>query len=484
MARACILFLLLVTLAASPARAEDWVEQQRETIGRLAGAAMVNDQAYERLAYLCDRYGHRLSGTPQLEAAIDWLASEMEAAGFSNVHREPVQVPVWVRGEESARVLEPAHHRLNILGLGRSVATPPGGVEAEVVVVGDYDELEALGREGVEGRIVCYDVPFSSYGETVRYRSSGASRAAALGAVAVFVRSVGPISYDTPHTGALRYDEAQPKIPAAAVTIENATMLRRMQERGERIVARLEMEAQTLDDATSHNLVGEIRGERFPEEVVIIGGHIDSWDVGQGAQDDGAGCILSMEAARLIHALDLRPDRTIRVVLWTNEENGLEGGRQYAEAHAGELEHVVAAIESDSGNGRADGFRLDIRDAAIGLPARERGDELPVALASAQAAALSRMERLSAALAPIGGGSARLGGGGADISPMVARGVVGMGLAHDTSRYFEIHHTWADTFEKIIKADLDHNVAVMAGMAWLLAEAPRELLPLPPLSAR
>lgn len=451
-------------------------ETYREAAARLTGAALQSRRAYDTLSELCDNHGHRLSGSARLERAIDWAVERLEADGFDAVWREGVMVPHWVRGRESARVLEPAEHELSILGLGGSVGTPPGGLEAEVVVVSGFDELDALGEAGVRGKIVLYDVPFTTYGETVRHRTAGPSRAARLGAVAALVRSVGPLSLDTPHTGATRYADDAPRIPAAAVSIENATMMHRMTDRGDVVRVHLEMGARTLPDALSHNVVADVRGSELPDEVVVVAGHFDSWDVGQGAQDDGAGCIIAWEAARLIAELDLRPRRTVRVVLYTNEENGLAGGRAYAEEHADELGDHVALIESDSGNGPAAGFRYHappVEPAGDSDRAREAADAVRAAR-TARAVALLR--EISPLLEPVGAPRIREGGSGADVGPSVRRGAPGLGLDHDTTKYFEIHHTHADTFEKIVKIDLDRNVAAMAIMALVLADMPERLI--------
>jgi len=338
---------LLFCLATLSLNAQAPPEALRAASERLQAEAFRTHGAYADLAWLCDRIGHRLSGSPQLDQAITWAQTRLKAAGLVNVHAEPVMVPHWVRGREAAQLLLPTAHRLNILGLGGSVGTPEGGLTADVAVVGSFDELEKLG-DAVKGKIVLFDVPYQGYGHTVAYRFSGAAKAAKLGAVAALVRSVGPVSLDTPHTGMMEYDPAGPRIPTAAVTIEASTQMRRMQQRGERIQMRLDMGAQTLPDAPSANVVAEIRGTEKPDEIVLLSGHLDSWDVGQGAQDDGAGCAMAMEAARLIQGLGLRPRRTIRVVLWTNEENGLRGGKAYLEAHRDKLKDIVAALETDS----------------------------------------------------------------------------------------------------------------------------------------
>jgi len=445
--------LLLACLTAFSLGAQTAPEALQKTSERLRSEAFRTHGAYEDLAWLCDRIGHRLSGSPQLDQAIAWAQTRLKAAGLVNVHAEPVLVPHWVRGHESADLLLPAPHHLHILGLGGSVGTPEGGLTAEVVVVGSFDELDKLG-EAVKGKIVLFDVPYKGYGHTVAYRHDGAAKAAKYGAAAALVRSVGPVSLDTPHTGAMDYDPAYPKIPTAAVTIEASTQLRRMQQRGERIQMKLEMGAKTLPDAPSANVVAEIRGTEKPEEVIILSGHLDSWDVGQGAQDDGAGSVIAMEAARLIQTLGLKPRRTIRVVLWTNEENGLRGGLAYRDAHRAEFKNIIAAIESDSGSEKVSGFDLDLRKAS----------------AEGKASALASLKTFDLAMKPFAV-TLRLGGSGADVSPMVREGVTGIGMEHAATHYFDIHHTHADTFDKIEKDDLAHNAAALATFAFALAQS-------------
>jgi len=445
--------LLLACLTAFSLGAQTAPEALQKTSERLRSEAFRTHGAYEDLAWLCDRIGHRLSGSPQLDQAIAWAQTRLKAAGLVNVHAEPVLVPHWVRGLESADLLLPAPHHLHILGLGGSVGTPEGGLTAEVVVVGSFDELDQLG-EAVKGKIVLFDVPYKGYGHTVAYRHDGAAKAAKYGAAAALVRSVGPVSLDTPHTGAMDYDPAYPKIPTAAVTIEASTQLRRMQQRGERIQMKLEMGAKTLPDAPSANVVAEIRGTEKPEEVIILSGHLDSWDVGQGAQDDGAGSVIAMEAARLIQTLGLKPRRTIRVVLWTNEENGLRGGLAYRDAHRAEFKNIIAAIESDSGSEKVSGFDLDLRKAS----------------AEGKASALASLKTFDLVMKPFAV-TLRLGGSGADVSPMVREGVTGIGMEHAATHYFDIHHTHADTFDKIEKDDLAHNAAALATFAFALAQS-------------
>ena len=466
MHRSLVFALVIAIAAATPAGAQApkpaaaplpavpplvLTSAQTDNVSRIIGAAITDDTAWQRLAYLSDRIGNRISGSSHLDAAIRWATDEMKRDGLENVHTEKVMVPHWVRGDESAAILEPVERKLEILGLGNSVGTPPEGITADVVVVHDYDELEALG-EKVRGKIVCYDVPFTNYGETVQYRGSGASRAAKYGAVAVFVRSVTPTSLNTPHTGSLRYDDAQPKIPGAAITVEAAETLSRMQARGEPIRARLKMDAKMLDDVESANVVAELRGTEHPEQVVLLGAHLDSWDVGTGSHDDGGGCIQIWEALRTIKRLGIHPRRTIRVVLYTNEENGLRGGLAYREAHKDEVPNHVLAIETDSGTFRPLGF---------GITASP--------LATAQFREVARL------LEPIGANAVGGEGGGADIGAIMKDGAPGAGLNVEGSKYFYYHHTNADTLDKIDPKDLNLCVAALAVVAYIVADMPNRL---------
>lgn len=431
------------TASASSSPAQD----RREIAGRIIGAAIVDDTGWNRLAFLCDRIGHRLSGSAALEKAIAWAVDELRRDGLDNVHTEKVLVPHWVRGAESATLIEPVERRLNMLGLGNSVGTGPDGLTADVVVVRDYDELDRLG-EAVRGKIVCYNVPYTDYGATVQYRGSGASRAVKYGAVAVLIRSVGPVSLDTPHTGALRYDEALPKIPAAAITIEGAETLARMQARGDRIRLRLVMNAQMLADVESANVVADLTGSKYPEQVILLGAHFDSWDVGTGAHDDGGGCLQIWEAVRLLKKLGLRPARTIRIVLYTNEENGLRGGNGYLEAHRAELANHLLAIETDSGTFRPLGFGLTTTNEGL----------------------RTLMTEVLKLLEPIGANTLSKEGGGADIGPLMRQGVPGGNLNVDSETYFHFHHTNADTLDKIKPIDLKLCAAALAVMAFMTAD--------------
>jgi carboxypeptidase Q len=427
------------------------IDAYRAPAGRIIGAALTKNKAYERLGYLTDRIGHRLSGSSNLERAIEWALAEMKQDGLDNVRAEKVMVPHWVRGAESLEMLSPLAQKLSVLGLGNSVGTPDAGISADAVVVRNFAELDALG-ERVRGKIVVYNAPFTSYGATVQYRLNGASRAARHGAVAALVRSITPVSLQTPHTGAMNYDQQQPKIPVAAITIEGAEMLQRTYDRGDRITLRLKMEAKFLPDAESANVVAELKGSERPDEIVVLAGHYDSWDVGQGAHDDGGGCIAAWEAVRLLKELGLRPRRTIRVVLYTNEENGLRGGNAYRDAHRAELAKHIFAIESDSGVFRPEGLGL-----AATAPLQVR----------------SNVQEIAKLLSGIGADRIAANGGGADIGPIMREGVVGASLDVEGDRYFDIHHTPADTFDKVNERDLSLCVATMAVFAYTIADLPQ-----------
>jgi carboxypeptidase Q len=354
--------------------------------------------------------------------------------------------------------------KLPMLGLGGSVATPRKGITAEVVIVSNEEELEALG-EGARGKIVLFNNPMppyhpvegSGYGETVRFRLHGARLASEHGAVGVLVRSVTANSQRTPHTGVMIYGKARRKIPAAAVTIEDAEMIARLIRRGERVKVRLFMEAHREGKVPSANVVAELRGSTLPDEIVVISGHLDSWDVGQGAHDDATGCIMAIESLRLLREAGLRPRRTIRVVLWTNEENGLAGGKSYAKEHADELAQHVAAIESDSGGFDPRGFNLELEDSARHGRAMLQLQEL-----------LNLLE-LEESL------KVKSGHSGSDIRPMKAAGVPLLGLKVEGSRYFDYHHTHADTVDKVDPGELNRCVALMAFTAYVLADMPGRL---------
>ena len=452
-----IVFVAGSALAASlfAQNAGTLTEQYRDPASKLIDAALSDQGGMDKLAYLCDRIGNRLSGSPGLEKAVAWAAAQMKADGLTNVVTPRVKVPHWVRGNESASLLEPVNRPLTILGLGGSIATPKRGITAEVVPVSSFEDLDHRSRASIEGKIVLFNVPYEGYNRTVAYRTTGPSRAARLGAVAALVRSVTPLSLQSPHTGALEYSDGFPKIPAAAVTIEDALLIQRLVDTGNPVVAHLEMEAHTLPDADSANVIGEIPGRERPDEIVVIGGHLDSWDVGAGAQDDGTGCITALEAAHIIHALGLTPRRTLRVVFWTNEENGGAGGEAYRAWAGATVKNHVAAIEMDGGAEKPTGFGLSAN-----------GDLQAV---------LGRVREIGTLLDRIDAGSIQPGGGGADIAPIMIDGVPGLALRTVGTHYFDWHHSRADTTDKVKIEDLRANIAAMAVMAYVLADMPSPL---------
>ncbi len=455
---------LVATSQAADTKKASIAAQYAVDAQRIIDAALASNDAYAKLQHLCDEIGYRLSGSPGLDEAIHWAAGAMRADGQENVRLEPVTVPHWERGSESLMMNEPKRVPLAMLGLGGSVSTPPEGITAEVVVVADEGELDTLG-DGARGKIVLFNNPMppydpthgAGYGRTVRFRGKGARIASEKGAVACLVRSVTARSYRSPHTGGMGYGDAKVKIPAAAVSTEDADMLARLSARGVPVTVTLKMEARTLDPKQSANVVGELVGRTNPEEIVVIGGHIDAWDVGHGAHDDGGGCVTAMEAINVLRRLNMIPRRTIRVVLWTNEENGLGGGKQYAKDHADELANHVAAIESDSGSFRPTGYGIDCVDE------------------TRESIAAEQMREIIDLFTSIGPMHARPGHSGADIGPMKSAEVILMGHEVEESRYFDYHHSRADTLDKVDPAELSQNVAVMAATAYILADMPDRL---------
>jgi carboxypeptidase Q len=443
--------LVALTLSATPTAQAGWLDAYRDPARRLIEEATSSRFAWQRLVDLGDLFGHRLSGSESLESAIRWAAEQMKRDGLENVRLEPVKVPHWVRGAESLEMVLPVRQPLPMLGLGNSIGTPAAGIQADVVVVRSFQELDAAG-ERIKGKIVLFNVPFTTYSETVTYRGDGASRAAMKGAVAAIVRSVGPLGLRTAHTGALRYADGQPQIPAAAIPAEDADRFQRLQERGIKIRLRLKMEARFLPDTDSANVIGEIRGRETPDEVVVVGGHIDSWDVGTGASDDGGGCVVTWEALRLMKKLGLRPRRTVRVVLFTNEENGLRGGLDYRDRHREHLANHVLMLESDSGVFKPTGFGF-----------------------SGSETARRTVQEIATLLTGIGAQTIGAAGGGADTGPSVqAANIPSMSLDVD-GNYFQIHHTQADTIERIDPTDMAHAAAAVAVMAYVVADMPQRL---------
>jgi carboxypeptidase Q len=442
-------------------------------LAALRDAALASDYAYRQTAYLCNNIGPRLSGSPQAARAVEYVAAEMRKLGLE-VQLENIMVPHWVRGVETGELTQfpgmaaGTTQKIVLTALGGSVATPAEGLVAPVIVVNNFEELNALGRARVAGRIVLFNARFNqqmadqgealdAYREAVAYRGVGASAAARLGAVAALNRSAGGANYRLPHTGGLRYTEDAPRIPAAGVTAEDAELIAHLAAQGE-VKMKLTLTPQTLPDVASHNVIADIKGSEFPDQVVIVSGHLDSWDLGTGALDDAVGVTASMQAANLIKQLKLKPKRTIRIIAWMNEENGLRGGTAYAQNRAGQMTNQVAAIELDLGAGHP-----------IGI------------YANATPAAAAMLQPLAEILRPIGAGIIRqvTHSVGADISPLEAAGVPGFAPITDARHYFDYHHTPADTLDKVLPRELAENAAVMATLAYTLANLPQ---PLPRIS--
>jgi carboxypeptidase Q len=423
-----------------------------ETARRIREASLASDGAFQKLSVLTDTIGPRLSGSPSLERAVSWAKQTFSQDGHEHVTLEPVRVPHWVRGAQSAEILAPFVRPLQVLTLGGSVATPPAGITAEVLVVSTFEELEAR-RAEVSGKIVLFDHalaktgnPGLNYGEAIPYRTTSAARAARFGAAAVLVRSLTAHSLGAPHTGSMRYLDAKDrKIPAAAISVEDAELLHRLASRGAKLKVHLALSPQTLPDADSNNVTAEIVGRELAQEVVLIGAHLDSWDVGQGAQDDGAGVVTMMQALTTLRRLGLTPRRTVRVVLFVNEENGVRGAAQYEKDHRSERH--VAAFEMDSGAGAPLGFMTD-------------GDQ-PF---------LREAREIAALLAPIGANTVNPGFAGEDVGALKPDGVPLFGVLLDIEHYFDVHHSAADTLDKIDPVNLQKAVAALATMAFVIAD--------------
>jgi hypothetical protein len=427
----------------------------------LQRAALKDQRAYATLKSLVTEVGQRFAGSPGDAKAVAWALRTLREQGFANVRAEPVTVPRWIRGSASVALVAPEARVYTTLALGGSVGTPAGGIEAEAIAVTTVDELKALSRERVSGRIVfLYDnmTPARDgmdYGNTVSIRSRGAIEAAKLGALAVVIRAVGTEDEQRPHTGSMRYANGVPRIPAFAIGTRDAQELI---ERFGRGPVRLKVASDSRCEAPveSANVIGEVVGREKPDEFVLLGAHLDSWDVGTGAQDDGAGVVTVMEAARRIGELKQKPRRSLRVVLFANEEFGLSGAKAYALAHEAELTKHVAGMEADAGSGRVFQFESKVKP-----------DDLAGAIA------------LADAFAPLGLRFAGNGaGGGADLGPLRDRGVPMFDLQHDMTKYFEIHHTEADTLDRVDPKALAFNVAAYATLAWQLAERETRFAPL------
>jgi carboxypeptidase Q len=449
---------------AAPPAAPSLPPELLSNLEKLRDAAMASDYAWQQLAHLTENIGPRLTGSPQADHAANYVADQMRALGL-DVKLEKATVPHWVRGEERAELtVFPGQtprttQKIVLTALGNSAATPPEGITAEVVTVNNFDELNALGREKIAGRIVLFNeiydkrlaeagMAFQAYSDAVQYRVLGAQAAAKLGAVASLVRSVGDADYRLPHTGTSN----AAGIPAAAVTAEDAQLLVDLAKQG-RVVMHLVLTPQTLQPATGYNVIADLKGTQNPEQVVIVSGHLDSWDLGTGAIDDGAGVVVAMQVANLCHQLGLHPARTIRVIAWMDEENGGSGSKQYTADYKQEFANYIAGIESDSGAGHPLGFSAGTSQAAATL-----------------------LQPVLRVLEPIGATQLDMNGGGeADTEGMAQAGVPVLGLMQDGRKYFQYHHTAADTLDKVDPRELAENAAAMAVIGYALADMPTKL---------
>src|SRR2546421_1592595 len=443
-----------------------------QTLGelkQLQQAALTSDYAYRQVAHLSNNIGPRLTGSAQAGKAVEYVASELKTIGCE-VQLERVMVPHWVRGEETAALVQfPGQAATNttqkivLCALGDSVPTGADGIEAEVIAVRNFGELKSLPREKVAGKIVLFNYPFDkqmaaegrggeAYGEAVIYRADGPSAAARQGAVACLIRSVGGADYRLPHTGQTDYANDAPKIPAGAVTAEDADLIADLIRQGP-VRMKLLLTPQTLPDVESANVIGDIKGSEHPEQVIIVSGHLDSWDLGTGAIDDGAGVAVSMEAANLIQKLHLKPKRTIRVIAWMNEENGLAGSKQYAKDHEKDWANHFAVMETDGG-----------ADHPIGLNIKAKPEVKTL------------LKPVAAILQESGAGMLALSEqAGADIEPMEKAGVPAFAPIQDSRFYFNYHHPAADTLDKIVPKELAENSAIVAVWAYAMANSEQPL---------
>lgn len=453
---------------AAPGDPAALVAPYAPVIERIIDAALTEGQAYPILESLVKAAPHRLSGSSGADDAVAWAVAKMEELGFENVRTEPVTVPRWERGDvERLRVIAPVDEAVDlpVLALGGSVATPEGGLRGELVEVHSLDELLRWGDE-LRGKIVFFNRPmdpraiatFDAYGGAVDQRVWGAARAAPHGAVATIVRSMTTRLDDFPHTGAMRYEDGKPRIPSMAVSTNGAEHLSGLLRRGP-VTVEMELASRWHDDVESANVVGELVGRERPDEIVLVGGHLDCWDVGQGAHDDGSGCSQSLEVIRLLRSLDLRPRRTIRCVLFMNEENGLAGARTYRSDHDAEMPRHVFALESDRGGFTPRGFTTN-----------------------ANPEALATLRAIGAGLETIGAERVVRGSGGADVNPMMDAGVIVAGFLPDSQRYFDVHHSWNDTLDRVSARELQLGAAAMAALLYVVADMETTLPrnPVPP----
>ena len=434
------------------------VNQDSLVIKKISDDIFMNGQAYSNLKYLCKKVGPRLSGSVGAALAVEQTARMLREAGADTVYLQPCMVPKWERGAKEvgkATLTNGKSMPLNIVALGMSVGTPAAGITASVVEVKNFTELDALEADQIKGKIVFYNYrmdprhinTFRAYGEAGIYRSQGPSRAAALGAIGVIVRTLSPVIDDNPHTGAMRYDENQPKIPAVAISTLGAEELSKAITAKQVKQIYIKTNCKQFEDVLSYNVVGEIKGSEFPEEIITVGGHLDSWDLAEGAHDDGTGCVQSIEVLRAIKANIGKPKRTIRAVMFMNEEIGLRGGTKYAEIAKDEKKKFIMAMESDAGGFTPRGF---------GFTANSKQKE--------------KIMSWKPLFHNYGALEFNEGGGGADIGPLRGLGTALIGLNPDSQRYMDLHHAKTDVFEAVSERELNLGTVVMTAMVYLVAQ--------------
>jgi len=428
-------------------------------IKKISDEIFVSGQIYKNEEYLCKKIGARLSGSANAEKAVQWTYNLMKSYGFDTVYLQDVMVSHWVRGEKEVGKVIGQNSKegatVDIIALGGSIATPKDGMAAEIVEVKDFDELKKLGEKGVKGKIVFYNhpfdvkmiMPFQMYGEAAKYRFNGPSEAARYGAVASIVRSMTNYVDDFPHTGAMGYNDSLPKIPACAISTQDAEWLSEALKKDNKSKFFLKMNCESLPDVKSYNVISEIRGSEHPEEIIVVGGHLDSWDLAEGASDDGTGVMQSIEVLRVMKKIGVKPKRTIRAVLFMNEENGLKGGKEYGEQVQKKKEKHILAMESDAGGFTPRGFTMT-------MPEDKK----------------EKIRKWKDYFYPYGAYDFTRKGGGADISPLEKQGVPVMELSPDNQRYFIIHHTSRDTFEQVNERELEMGAIVMTMMVYLVSE--------------
>ncbi len=431
-------------------------QPDKEALKTIYKQSLTNGKAYEWLDHLSNKIGGRLSGSENAEKAVLWAKTELEKLGLDKVWIQPVMVPKWIRGEKEEAFYEVRRmtKKVNICALGGSVATNNEGIRASVIEVQDFETLEKLGKSEIKGKIVFYNRPmqadlistFSAYGGCVNQRYAGAMEAAKYGAVGVIVRSMNLRLDDFPHTGSMSYGDlpVNKRIPSAAISTNDAEALSSALKANKDLKFFFKQSCEQLEDVQSHNVIGEITGSEFPNEYMIVGGHLDSWDLGDGSHDDGAGVVQSMDVLRLIKESGIKPKRSIRVVLFMNEENGLRGGREYARAAEEKNEKHVFALESDAGGFTPRGFSFDCSDANFNQVLGWKPLFKPYLI--------HYFEK---------------GGSGADIGPLKKDSNVLVGLRPDSQRYFDYHHASSDTFDAVNKRELELGAATMTSLVYL-----------------